>query len=304
MPKSRFNRKGNGPGEYRNIYRVFYDEEADDLFVLSVPPSDVMHVYSSSGRHKREIPLPKGAIIMNGIVSFDDHSFLCHDEGNGAKRAEANPTDLSSKDYFESFYLISKADGTVLDYVELPVAPIFLGIYRNGTRVWPMNRNRLIKSKEGVLLCNPENDTVFLYRQDKSLIPVLHKTPLIPSTNPMTYLNNYVDGGLYQFTEVFTLLPGDDYIANFPVKYYMRNKITGEVVHPKLLLPDYKGKEFIIRPSVAARTCDFENGVVFELDLIELKEAYAENRLSGKLKELVATLKEDDNNIFMMVRFH
>jgi hypothetical protein len=31
----------------------------------------------------------------------------------------------------------------------------------------------------------------------------------------------------------------------------------------------------------------------FELDLIELKEAYIENRLSGKLKELVSTLDEE-----------
>ena len=45
-----------------------------------------------------------------------------------------------------------------------------------------------------------------------------------------------------------------------------------------------------------------ENGHYFELDLIELKQAYKENRLSGKLKELVATLnEEEDNNVFMFV---
>jgi hypothetical protein len=40
------------------------------------------------------------------------------------------------------------------------------------------------------------------------------------------------------------------------------------------------------------------------LSLYELKQAYLENKLSGKLKELVATLNEDeDNNVLMMVEF-
>ena len=80
----------------------------------------------------------------------------------------------------------------------------------------------------------------------------------------------------------------------------MRDKETEEVIHPKILLPDYKGKEFTIRPSMRI----YENEFAFELDLIELKQAYRENKLSGKLKELVATLNEDtDNNVFMLVEF-
>ena len=304
IPKSRFNRKGNGPGEYPNVYKVFYDEEADDLFILSAASSDLIQVYSSTGMHKREVPLPQGVIFMNGIISLDDQSFLCHDEENGVKRVMTNEADLSSKDYFESFYLISKTDGTVLDYIELPITQIFLGIYFDGRRLPAVNQNRLIKCTEGAFLCNPENDTVFLYKPDKSLTPVLHKTPLITSTNPRSYLNNCIDVGLYQFTEVYTLRPGDEAPGILPVRNYMRNTITGEVVHPKFLLPDFKGKEFIISVALSARTSGFDNGVLFELDLIELKQALNDNRLSGKLKELVATLKEDDNNVFVMVQFH
>ena len=64
---------------------------------------------------------------------------------------------------------------------------------------------------------------------------------------------------------------------------------------------NYPEKEFFIGPSNFRKI--FENGFYFELDLLELKQAYTENRLSGKLKELVATLKDDDNNVFMMVKF-
>ena len=68
-----------------------------------------------------------------------------------------------------------------------------------------------------------------------------------------------------------------------------------------IMLPDYKGKEFYIDPRLPNY---YEKGYHFELDLIELKQAYRENKLSGKLKELVATLNEDkDNNVFMLVNF-
>ena len=48
----------------------------------------------------------------------------------------------------------------------------------------------------------------------------------------------------------------------------------------------------------------YEKRYHFELDIIELKEAYRENKLSGKLKELAATLnEEEDNNVYIFVDF-
>ena len=85
--------------------------------------------------------------------------------------------------------------------------------------------------------------------------------------------------------------------------YYMRDKATGEVFRQKLVLPDYRGKEFFIY-AYGNWTRYMENGYRFELSLYELKEAYRENRLSGELKELVAALNEDtDNDIYMFVKF-
>jgi len=81
----------------------------------------------------------------------------------------------------------------------------------------------------------------------------------------------------------------------------MRNKSTGEIFRPKFLLPDYRGKEFVISPSVINV---YDDGYFFELGLSELKQAFRDNKLSGKLKELVAKLNEDkDNNVFMLVEF-
>ena len=298
-PKSRFNHMGQGPGEYSRMPVVIYDDTADEVFV---PSRNIIQVYSSTGEYKRTITL-SDEIWINRMISFDEHSLFFYNGGNEItrERARSNEVGLSVEDYFITpFYRISKLDGEVLDSVEIPYVPIFLGINLDGVQI-PGIKNHLVKSLEGALLCSPETDTVFLYSHDKSLMPILYKTPSVGATDPMIYLNNYLERGQYQFIEVCTVRRGDIYLGRFPVTHYIRNKRTSEVFRPKYHLPDYKGKEFAINPSAGNL---YEDGLFFELDLIELKQAYRDNKLSGKLKELVATLNEDeDNNVFMLVDF-
>ena len=48
-----------------------------------------------------------------------------------------------------------------------------------------------------------------------------------------------------------------------------------------------------------------EKEVALMMDLSELKKAYKENRLYGKLKELVAALDENkDNEVYIIARFN
>lgn len=291
-PKSRFNRKGQGPEEYVNARSVFYDEATDDVFVYTM---NYINVYSSTGQYKRKITLPQDMII-GSIMSFDEQSFIFYDLGVEAKRfsGELDP----GADNTNYFYRISKTNGEVLDAIEVPYVPLFLGINLGGQRI-PGRTKRLVESPEGVLLCSPETDTIFLYSHDRTLTPVLYKTPSVNATDPMKYLNNCLDRGQFQFIEVYTVRAGDKAPGNFPATYYMRNKNTGEVIRPTFSLPDYKGKEFAIIPGSV-----YDDGYLFELDLIELKQAYDENKLSGKLKELVATLNEEKgNNVFILLHF-
>ena len=299
MPKSRFNRKGYGPEEYTGgAFGFVYDEDTDDLFVSRM--NDII-VYSSTGKFKRKFVLPQGVRVDGRMVSFDEHSLFLYNINIDAQRARSMSDEAGLPEKHYPFYHISKTNGEVLNAIEIPYVPLFLGIYVDGQRI-PGIVNRLVKCPEGVLLCSAETDTIFLYSHDKSLTPILYKTPSVSALDPMVYLNHYIDGGQYQFIEVCTARKGDEYIGIFPVTHYTRNKRTGEIFRPKFLLPDYKDKEFIITPRGLGYMC--EDGYYFELDLIELKQAYRENKLSGKLKELVATLNEDeDNNVFMLLHF-
>ena len=302
--KSYFNHKGQGPGEYTEIRTVVYDETTDELFVTTYSMPYGIQVYSSVGDYKRTIKLPRETLIEELIV-FDDHSLFFRDGAIEFRRSMAllRKEDLPADDYVIPFYRISKTDGEVLDYVELPGTHLLLGGNYNGRWISVLLRYSM-KCPEGVLLWNAQTDTVFFYRGDKSLTPVIYQTPSVSSLNPMEYLTLCLDRGQYQFIQV-TIAREGIHPGFFPVKNYLRDKKTGEIIRPKFLLPDYEGKEFTIDPSASNAVGKFYNeGYYFELNLYELKEADRAGKLSGQLKDLVATLDENnDNNVFMLVEF-
>jgi hypothetical protein len=302
-PKSQFNNRGQGPREYSSLHKVIFDEEADEVFVYSMAETSIM-VYSSIGEYKRKIVLPSG-FGSNSIYSFDNESLLIYDGAivllPGKKREITEETDYPVKFYNHPFVRISKTDGKVLEYVKLPSNETELVFHIERDKKARIMTNPIIHTEKGFLLCNPETDTVFLYNKNKVLTPVICKTPLVKNLNPMIVMNNCLDYGGYQFMNIITLQYSPELIPAYPIKYLIRNKKTGEVYRQKITLPDYKDKEFIIGNRVSQI---YDEGVFFELELTELKQADRENKLSGKLKELVATLNEDeDNNVFMFVDF-
>ena len=307
-PKSRISRRGQGPEEYYGVFGLVYDEAADEVFIAT-GRRNTIQVYSSTGIHKRMISLSQEGLMLRPIV-FDDCSLFIFDESIDSDRQLAllRGEDLPAADKcILPYYRISRTDGEVLDYVELPGIDRLLGVnYNESWRSVP--RWYLSKCSDGVLLMSPETDTIFLYGSDKSLTPVIYQTPSVASLNPKECITRCLDRGQYQFLQSVVIregiIRGAVYTYDlFPARYYMRDKKTGEVVHPKLILPDYSGKAFAVG-SFDLKGGDYENGYYFELDLYELKEAYRENKLSGRLKELVATLNEDeDNNVFMLVEF-
>lgn len=301
--KSRFNRRGQGPEEYTDAFSVMYDEERDDVFV-SPDFSDHIMVYSSSGDFKRKITLPQ--ININGQMAlFDDKSILVYDNTKLWQTIMQNNSSeeitLTEQVVDSSFFLISKTDGAVLEYIQLPNKNIDLS-YKNlgGDFIGQISYGRVRKSPKGLFLYNPEADTVFLYSKDKSLTPYMHKKPSLSNYNPMTVMDICIDVGKFQFMTVYPYLKAG---GSPSPKYYMRDKETGEIFRQKITLTDYQGKDFYINPHLSSY---YENKYHFELDFIELEEAYNDNKLSGKLKELIASLLkiEDANNVFVFIDFH
>ena len=242
-PVSRFNRYGQGPEEYfyAGFKNLIYDEATDEVFVpVSLLRSGYIQVYSSTGEHKRKLTLPQGVAIgiASVITSFDDKTLLLYDHNKLSekihKKNAGDKLAFSPQLNDSSYVLISKSDGKLLEYVEMPSHAIDLslrsatGSLRFTTRVY------ITKNAEGFLLCNPGNDTIYLYKKDKSLTPVLRKIPLMIDGS-MHILNKCVDAGGYQF--IYISQRSMNVEEAHSAKYYMRNKETGEIFQQKISLP-------------------------------------------------------------------
>ena len=285
LPFSKFNHQGNGPNDYPNIDLLIYDEMVDEFFIKS---DRKINVYSTSGEFKRTLVLKEGAFLINEIVNFDINSFLLYDD------YEVFPS---------SFSFISKKDGSLIETIDVSKNKKINIMYRqnvdNGFSLLRAPAYHIVKYNEGYLLTDFSIDTVFFLSGDKKLSPILVRKPLIQSMDPVIYLNSFIVAGDYEFMTSITVKNENNQL---PRKYLMRDKKTGSIYQQKIIFNDYKGKQVTLSPETIYKTQNSQSGLIV-LSLVELQEANRENRIIGRLKELVENSDEDGNDIFMLLRF-
>ena len=279
-PISRFNPVSQGPGglPYGRI-RMAYDEVTDEVFVFSMfLQGGVIQVYSSAGIHKRTLSLPLGTSIMQ-LDIFDDQLLILFDMVNPFRTSALHDTSYSN------FFLICRTDGQIVYHVPIPGS--------NFPIVTPMIAS-IVRHADGFLLCDIATDTVFFFCRNKTLTPVLWKTPPVSSMNPRLALTNTIDSRYFQFFEIINL-------DNWRPRRYVRDKQTGRIYRQNLTLPEFQGRRFTISPNLH----NFSSIQSYiQLCLQGLKQAYRQNRLSGELRELVSTLNEwEDNDVIALIQF-
>lgn len=308
-PKSRFNHKGNGPGEYVDVFQALYDEKRDELFTFFKNKVDV---FSSAGEYKRSLSTPKESQLFD-FLEWDDETLLIYDSSEQYRGGQnqlremtggdkGDIPDVSRQDVYASpFVLISKADGAMGGYVEIPrdsTVRLSAPFSVDGFSLVVMGQaNRMMKYKDGVLLYNPETDTLFFCKKDRKPEPLWVRVPPVKSMSPIVYMNAFVEAGGYQFFETIPLVPER---GRFPSTYLMRDKKDGSVYKQKIVLPDFPEKEITLVPRSLTKTRDAKT-VFIELSADELQKAFDENKLSGELKDRVAAMGDEDNAIYLLL---
>ncbi len=285
-PKSRFNKKGGGPNEFSDISASIYDENKDELFIVS---RDRVLVYSSEGEFIRKFPLVEGAYVTT-VRDFDEECLIIYD------RSESYDTD---------FLLISKEDGRVIDLIDLPrsekVQLYLVEMDGNNINITTGTTNNLVPHKEGFLLTNYSSDTVYSFNRNKELEPFLVRTPEIQKMEPIIYLNSLVESSQYQFMLVTTVKKQNNRLPSVSI---VRDKSNNRIYKQNVVLSEFEGKEIVITPACLYNMKDADVGF-FEFNMDELQTANNENRLSGELKKITehAESINNSNNIYMLVHF-
>lgn len=276
-----FNKMGQGPKEYLDMYKVQYDKKSDEIYI-----NDMFkyYVYDKEGNFKRSF---QG--IEDKLYSRIEQFFILNED------------ELIQYNYNNHYTRVSRLTGEHLGDIKLGVADSTTTLhFRKNNMIFNTIVSHFTKDKEGYIITSFSSDTTYLLTSNLQLKPIGVRIPPVSSQDVPVFLLPVKNTPRYYF---MSTIKKED---SFPVKAYMMDKKTNQIYY----LKDYfKNKDYIglkvhldmFGPSVLA---DLPNNVcVQSLNITKLCEAYEEGKLSGKLKDIAANLKEDDNPVLMIIKF-
>jgi hypothetical protein len=294
LPVSEISRFGQGPEEYQSRPHTFvYSESKDELFLFD---NRNIKVYGRDGTFKRSFPrnnlfFPNG---LKALYDYDDDYLIF----NGFPISGVGMEDTT-------FVLISKLDGSIVNipvpYTERPSL-----IFTEGGMPTIAEGFTAVRNGRDFLLTDYSCDTVWRFTPERVLSPVLVRKPPIRRMNTRILLHSWLETSEYKFfsTQRLEHAPNSGIGAFFdsPRIGYLMEKSSGNFFRSNVQMSEFRGRELIISPAVINRTASQCTGIIV-FDAIELHDANDEGRLSGKLKEVVDNLTEDDEFVFMILNF-
>jgi len=291
---SKVSRRGQGPGEYNSYSRYVYDEKKDELFLND---GFEIKVYGKDGTFKRKFSFMETRFFIHKLFDYDDEHLLLY---GYPSQLFVSQNVSSLKD--TSFLLVSKQDGFIDSIIPIPFEERISIVISQGSVGGFAEVNAAIRNGNDFLLTDYSSDTVYHFTPDRQLIPVLVRTPSIQKMETKIFLHSWLETGNYLFFSTQKI----DFDWNTqqwpPAKGYLKEKKTGKFFQTNIRMNDYKEKEFILGPAVIYNCPNQQTGIIV-FSALELKDAYRDNKLSGKLKEATERLTEDDEYVFMILKF-
>ena len=291
----KFNRWGQGHEEYTFPSRIILDEDNDEIIVDDKQIKKII-VYDLFGNFKRSFLYNKGSIYTN-IYNFGREKLILADDA------------FDYSEYFEThdrprFSIISKQDGSVVNDIEISFIQKKTRTLRQGNTLALINNILIRPFQDSFILTELSSDTVFRYLPDNSMVPFIIRTPSIQSIGTETFLiPSTLTDRYYFMTTVKKEYDFNRRDADFPTThlvYDRQEKTTYKCI--ALYNDDFTDKrtENMIRMDYVALNNEIAYYQSFQA--YELIEALEKGQLKGKLKEIAAGLKEEDNPVIMLVK--
>ena len=316
---SKFNRKGQGPGEYASISKAFLDEDHKEIFVDEFQRNQIK-VYDFSGKFKREFQYKEGA-LYDKMLNYDRESFICW---NNSFTSSQRYKEEASK---TSFFIVSKQDGSIIEEIEIPFEESiqYTDVLINGVSMYTVNSQDLqgnlqqgniqgvfpvisahaisiINSQGQWILAEASVDTIYRYLPDHSKIPFMARTPSIRSMNdPKIFLLPGVITDQYYFMQIFKKeydFAARRTVPEIDLLYDRQSKTLFEYI---MYNDNYSDKRHV---AMMGRSGSENDKIAFwrVLEAYKLVEEYKEGKLKGQLKEIAAGLDEEANPVLMIAK--
>lgn len=290
-------KKGQGPGEYSHLDAAWINRIRNEVFI-SDRGQGKLYVYDMKGDFKRSIAFSH-SLRQNDIADFDNDHFVSF------KDYPINEGLNKSVKPYQPIVLVSKENGNVTDslpYFKDYIASITIKGVRSGQYRAPQV---YCMAGTNIYLTDIGSDTIFsIDRKNGELNPVITRMPSISLDKDGKYFL-HLRGATSHFYFLHRQSKEMSMTEGFQIKdedshFLMYDRKTNETYCPVLQNKDWSDYETSMIKIVSGK----DNYGYICLESYKLLEALEDNKLSGKLKSVAENLKEEDNPVLMVVKFH
>ena len=287
----KINRKGQGGEEYISCSGITLDEENEELFINDSYAIKIK-VYDLEGNFKRSFDQKseKRSFYVD-MFDYDKENLICYDKFN----------------YEIPFLIVSKQDGSITKEIKVPFKEkkLFHIVIREPNGVvtasaGPGPYSSIIPLGKNWLLFEASSDTIYTLMPDYSLRPFIVRTPPIHTMNPEVYPVLRLVSDRYYFMESIKNVYDFSKDEGFPKKYFIYDTQEKDFFSYIIYNGDYTYKKELYM--VMLTPANSKGELWAALEAFDLRKEYEKGKLKGKLKDVAATLGEDDNRVIMLVR--
>ena len=287
----KINRRGQGPEEYGTVQTMYLDEDKNEMFVNDAYDSRKFLIYDFDGNYKRCIEFKEG-YMYEFFYAYDSDNLISNDY----------KFSMDSEKKSESFFILSKQDGSIVKHIEIPIKQQKLAQVRVGNMSASFLFFPVIRQSGNWILTSSSSDTIFRYLPDHTMTPFIVRTPFIHSMNPEEFLFPGVLTDRYYFTvsikkEFMPEAEADDY---WPLPRNLMYDNQEKRIYEYTVYNNDFNKRIV---DMYKRPVNEEIAFWDILEAYELVEAYEKGEIKdGKLKEIASKMDAEDNPVIMIAR--
>jgi hypothetical protein len=290
----KINHLGCGPNEYIFIRGIVLDEDNGEIFVNDISLNKIL-VYDLFGKYRRDFRHKEGTSYTE-IYSYNRDNLICYD-GHYSADGESNE---------QTFLIISKQDGSIVKEIKIPYKDKKTTnvLIRNQANVVMYaftleNDYKIIPHEGNFILFEPSSDTLYMYSPNHNMTPFIARTPSIQFMKPEVFLFPGIITEGYYFMEILKKEEKYDRRTGFPSFNLIYDKQEKNIFEYTVFNNDYSDKR---EQNMKLRPVNDEIAFWQKIEADQLVEDYEKGVLKGKLKEIAAKLKEEDNPVIMLVK--
>jgi len=291
----KINRKGESGEEYSLYSNLLFDEEREEFYFNDQMKRKIL-VYTIDGTFKRVLDHAPDKRYTD-LRLFDSGRLIVYN-------------DLYADDEANTYLILSKATGAIEEEFTIPQ----MGRKLNTKHRMSVGEQELlvfipsyplIATPPDFIITEISNDTIFSMNQAMELTPLIVQQPARLTMESETFLFYAFNSPNYLFlTSIEKIFKRERGNINPASKDLVYDKKEGKLYQQDIRNGDFTTeKKITITPQQTVFSMSNNNVYLQVLNAGDLIEAYENNQLTGRLKEIAKELNEEDNPILMVARF-